>query len=218
MTWLHPKSIIDISKENITQILGSDASKLSITLRFEPGQSLDKYIDSQMKSTLGLAECHTLEMQMASALAYLHASSVTHDDVKPDNIMWDMPQQRCVLIDFGAAMNCTVQPIEAFNPSGTPPYVPPEFLRRQKSSAGDVWALGIVMLFALRYVPLPDGNWLLPAVFEDIAVQQEMLDWLAEIERLRKGLAETRGLLAEMLETDPESRVSASDLVHRLGE
>lgn len=169
-----------------------------------------------MRSTITLPDCHVLWKQMSSALAYLHANSVTHDDVKPENIMWHSEGQRSVLIDFGAALNCTVQPVELFNPSGTPPYVPPEFLQRRKRSAGDVWALGIVMLFALRHISLPDGNWLLPNVFEDGAVLQDMLAWLAEVERLRKDVANTDVVLAEMLEADPESRITSSELVLRL--
>jgi serine/threonine protein kinase len=167
-----------------------------------------------MKSTLSASDCSILWAQISSALADLHAQSVIHDDVKPDNMMWDNERKHAVLIDFGAAL---IQdgPVE-FNPSGTPPYAPPEFLQRRKGMEGDVWALGVTILFALRYVHLPDGDWILPYVFQDEAVLQEMMAWLAEVEGLRRELIGTNMLLAEMLDADPDTRVKSPEVVRRL--
>lgn len=151
--------------------------------------------------------------QISSALAYLHANSITHDDVKPDNIMWDLTTQHSVLIDFGAALNHKELPADWFNPSGTPPYAPPEYLQRRKGSAGDVWALGVTMLFAFKYVKLPDGDWILPHTFEDEVVLDEMKGWLSEIEAWRKQLANGHhDLIADMLEQNPGKRIIAADL------
>lgn len=202
---------------HVTQLLDSDISRFTLTLRAEPGQSLDKYVDSHQKSTLPAGDSTTLWEQISSALAHLHANSVTHDDVKPDNIMWDPATQHSVLIDFGAALNHKVLPVDWFNPSGTPPYAPPEFLQRRKGSAGDVWALGVTMLFALKYVKLPGGEWILPHVFEHELVLKEMRSWLNEVERWRQVLVGGEyGLLVEMLEQDPDQRIVAAGLEARL--
>lgn len=171
-------------------------------------------------STVSTTDCRAIMTQMAGALAYIHELSITHDDVKPENIMWD--EAHAVLIDFGAALDFAAAPTaEAlFTPSGTPPYAPPEFLQRRKvHAAGDVWALGVVLLFARRRIPLPDGNWFLPSVFENGSPREEMLAWLCEIARLRKSLQDQPGedaVVAEMLEEQPEARISSSELVHRL--
>lgn len=202
---------------HITQLLDSDISQFILTLRAEPGQSLDKYVDSHQKSTLPAGDLITLWEQISGALAHLHENSITHDDVKPDNIMWDPATQHSVLIDFGAALNHKVLPADWFNPSGTPPYAPPEFLQSRKGSAGDVWALGVTMLFALKYVKLPDGEWILPHVFENALVLKEMRSWLNEVERWRQILVGGEyGLLAEMLEQDPDQRIVAAELEARL--
>lgn len=127
--------------------------------------------------------------------------------------MWDRTTQHSVLIDFGAALNHKILPPDWFNPSGTPPYAPPEFLQRKKGSAGDVWALGVTMLFALKYVKLPDGEWILPHVFENEVVLEEMRSWLKEVEGWRQELVDgVHGLLAEMLEEDPNKRIAATEL------
>ncbi|CAN8102678.1 unnamed protein product [Discula destructiva] len=204
---------------HITQLLDADIDLLTLTLRLEPGQSLDKYVDQHWKSTLlpGPGHSNTLWKQMSSALVHLHANSITHDDVKPDNIMWDPTTQHSVLIDFGAALNYQKLPAEYFNPSGTPPYAPPEFLKRRKGSPGDVWGLGVTMLFALKYIKLPDGEWILPHVFEQAAVLEEMQSWLGEVERWRRELAVGHHrLLADMLDQDPFNRISAAELDRQL--
>lgn len=200
-------------QEHITQLWDADISQFTLTLRPEPGQSLDKYVDSHRRSTLSSENSNTLWKQISSAIAHLHANSITHDDVKPDNIMWDHTAKHSVLIDFGAALNHKVLPEGWFNPSGTPPYAPPEFLQRRKGSAGDVWALGVTMLFAFKYVKLPDGEWILPHVFEEELVLEEMKGWLNVVEGWRRALTEQdRGLLAGMLEQDPDKRIVAAEL------
>lgn len=210
--WLNP-----LNQNHITQLLAADVDRLSLMLRLEPGQSLDKYVDPHGKSTLVPGDATTLWTQMSGALASIHAEAFVHDDVKPDNIMWDPTTQHSVLIDFGAALNHRKLPPDYFNPSGTPPYAPPEFLDHRKGSAGDVWALGVTMLFAFRYIKLPDGSWILPHVFEQAAVLAEMKSWLDEVEGFRKELAGgDHGLLAEMLERNPQKRISAAELERRL--
>lgn len=198
---------------HITQLLEADSNRLTLTLRAEPGQSLDKYVDSHGISTLPSGDSTTLWKQISGALAHLHANAITHDDVKPDNIMWDPATQHSVLIDFGAALNHKVLPTDWFNPSGTPPYAPPEFLERRKGNAGDVWALGVTMLFAFKYIKLPDGNWILPHVFEEDLVLEEMKSWLTEVEGWRNVLLGRHdSLVAEMLEQDPDKRIVAAEI------
>lgn len=203
-----------LAQKHITQLWDADVSQLTLTLRVESGRSLDKYVDDNWKSTLSPDSPVTLWKQISSALAYLHANSITHDDVKPDNIMWDPATQRSVLIDFGAALNHKSLPADWFNPSGTPPYAPPEFLQRRKCSAGDVWALGVTMLFAFKYIKLPDGEWILPHIFEQELVLEEMKSWLREVDGWRMELANGNHhhLLADMLEQDPNKRITATEL------
>ena len=204
-------------QDNITHLLDSSSHDLSLTLRYEPGQSLDRSVDPLMMSTLPRPACDQLLLQMSDALAYLHSRSIVHDDVKPENIVWSSEDRRAVLIDFGAAFFLTaVGPQARSVPSGTPPYVPPEFLQRRKGEQGDVWALGVVMLFALGCVALPDGGWLLPSVFEEGEDRREMKCWLEGIERLRRAVAEKDPLVGRMLEPDPDARIGSRELRDRV--
>lgn len=120
-----------------------------------------------------------------------------------------------MLIDFGAALNLALLPAGYFNPSGTPSYAPPEFLRKKKGPQGDVWALGVVMLFVWAYVKLPEGEWLLPGVWDE-GGDAEMRAWLREVTELTEKCSGKRSILGEMLKEDPEERISSADLVHRI--
>ncbi|OHE91607.1 hypothetical protein CORC01_13084 [Colletotrichum orchidophilum] len=225
---------------NITQILHSDSQTLTITLRQEPGRSLDKHINTTTSfSTLSAQEAAAVWSQISSALAHLHAKcNIIHDDVKPDNIVFfstaaaaaaaattlpphTEPAPHAVLIDFGAAITSPYAlPLNGWTPSGTPPYAPPEFVDRCKSYAGDVWGLGITLLFCFGYIPLPAGDWILPHVFEDERVKGEMVAWLDGIEELRTSPRisgdSDRRLLGWMLDPDPEARIGSVELARLL--
>ncbi len=153
---------------------------------------------------------------MASALAHLHARSIIHDDIKPENIMWSAEHKRGVLIDFGAALNQNVLSNGYFNPSGTPSYAGPDFLNKIKGPKGDIWSLGITILFSLQYICLPDGEWLLPAVWETGPDRVQMLTWLEEIEQIRNGLAEAMPLISRMLQADSNLRIGSIELLQQL--
>ena len=189
-------------------MLDADAIEMTITLNYEPGESLDGYVDLNMSSTLSRSACTSILRQMSSALAYLQAKSIVHDDVKPENMIWSNEHNRAVLVDFGAAFDL-MTPQEHFEPSGTPSYVPPEFLNKRKSDKGDIWALGIVMLFALGTITLPNGAWFLPSVFHEGDDQRQMKDWLEAIARFTREVAETQPLVVQMLEADPDERISS---------
>ncbi|EXF74554.1 hypothetical protein CFIO01_12277 [Colletotrichum fioriniae PJ7] len=227
---------------NISQILTSNPSPPTITLRHEAGLSLEKYISPQaFHCTLSHSDALAIWSQIASALSHLHSTcNIIHDDVKPENIIFfsplphhppspsshsspdkdDRQPPHAVLLDFGAALPFT-QNTWTWTPSGTPPYAPPEFLHRTKSPASDVWGLGVTLLFCFGYIPLPAGSWILPHVFEDEAVKQEMVAWLDEIEELRTSLSGSRVaekvLLGRMLERDPSVRIGSGEIVEVLG-
>ncbi|KAK1636230.1 kinase-like domain-containing protein [Colletotrichum phormii] len=217
---------------NISQILHSSPSPPTITLRHEPGLSLEKYINPQTSHcTLLPSEARAIWSQIASALSHLHQNcNIIHDDVKADNIIFFFSPSphasshqgthqppHAVLIDFGAALTSpSTLPQNGWTPSGTPPYAPPEFLHRHKSYVSDIWGLGVTLLFCFGYVPLPTGSWILPHVFEDEAVKREMEVWLDEIEELRTSLSssgdEGKVFLGRMLERDPGTRIGSVEL------
>ncbi|KAK6340695.1 hypothetical protein TWF696_009018 [Orbilia brochopaga] len=215
------QSITPTPHPNIITLLASSIDDLTITLAYAPGQTLDNLIDpATQKCILSPSDAAKIQLQMANAISFVHGNRIIHDDVKPDNIIYDKDTQNAVLVDFGAAFRVPEDGVVLFNLSGTPPYAPPEYLQRRKGMGGDVWALGVTMLFVMGYIKLPDGEWILPMTFEDAKVKEEMETWLAEVESWRRkaGNGEIDTLLGEILEGDPDRRIGSQELSRLLSE
>ncbi|MFG6200584.1 protein kinase [Nonomuraea sp. JJY05] len=88
-----------------------------------------------------------LAVGVATALTAIHQAGIVHRDLKPDNIILSPDGPR--VIDFGVAREAgptTIGPI-----MGSPNYMPPEvFDGRAVTEAADLWAWGLVVLFAAR--------------------------------------------------------------------
>ncbi|GAA5830059.1 hypothetical protein JCM11251_006860 [Rhodosporidiobolus azoricus] len=88
--------------------------------------------------------------QLLSAVDHLHAHGISHNDIKPSNILLSDEDDRPILIDYGFAQQYAVDKSERFLSSlswGTPEYLSPE---RAKGALhderfSDVWALGVTM-------------------------------------------------------------------------
>ncbi|KAJ6257481.1 hypothetical protein Dda_7266 [Drechslerella dactyloides] len=87
-----------------------------------------------------------IQLHISKALSFIHDNGIIHDDVKPDNIIFDNVTQHTVLVDFGAALRVPEDRVVVFNFSGTPSYAPPEYLERRK--AGSMDGREITLLYA----------------------------------------------------------------------
>jgi serine/threonine-protein kinase len=80
--------------------------------------------------------------RVLDALSYLHHRRVIHCDIKPQNIILDIPAHNAVLVDFGlyvADPDARTQP-----KGGTAFYLPPEFLLGLPPlPAADLYSLGM---------------------------------------------------------------------------
>jgi|Transcript_10249 serine/threonine protein kinase len=87
--------------------------------------------------------------QMAESIAYLHANSVIHRDIKGDNYLCDRPdivdpKIRIVLTDFGTAADCE-ETKRLKEKCGTKLYWSPEFYKLDYTLKVDVWAMGVIV-------------------------------------------------------------------------
>lgn len=164
---------------------------------------------------------------MARALAYLTSQGVVHNDIAPKNILYRRGAG-AIVIDFGESRS--VDETQHMG-GGRPWYVPPEWIEGTRGLPADMWSLGVVMLFLLRRLRLPERSepewWIahIPAALPGSAQLAQKLEWLEKINKLRARLAKpildqggaqgekVRYLVRQMLEVDPEERISAHDLV-----
>ncbi|MDJ0691277.1 MAG: protein kinase [Xenococcaceae cyanobacterium MO_188.B32] len=107
----------------------------------------------------------TLLREILEILTFVHEQNIIHRDLKPSNIMRRKQDGKLFLIDFGAVKEISTQIV---NPQGvtlltvaigTLGYMPSEQIQRKPKLASDIYALGMIAIFALTGVPprkLPD--------------------------------------------------------------
>jgi serine/threonine protein kinase len=117
-----------------------------------------------------------------------------HNDIKPGNILFS-EERGAVLCDFGLSRQSVLSSLTA---GGRPFYVPPEYITvKQRGQPGDVFALGVTMLYLRKLRPLPDfaeGQYFMIADIHSQmrvvrqAARNKRVSWLAEVEAARARL------------------------------
>ncbi|KAK2036913.1 kinase-like protein, partial [Colletotrichum somersetense] len=208
---------------HIVELLGGDAHLRGLFLEKVDAPDLGRRDwcglkgDKQFRDTL--ADARRVLQDMAAALEYLHEKEILHNDIKPANIL-NNKTNGAVLADVGLATGLTSAP----SSWGTPWYVPPEFLwRRQRGAPADLFALGIVMMYLLGYIAIPEceqqaKTWLIAQVHGASAspAAMAMVNWLRVVRDTRKELQEatdrTAQLVLGMLEQRSQDRITACEL------
>jgi serine/threonine protein kinase len=114
--------------------------------------SLDTRIEKQGR----VAELEVLDIgyKMCSALDVALKHNFLHRDIKPGNILFDKDHEP-KLIDFGLARGVDFEPESLTETHGTPYYVAPEKIQREKETfLSDMYSLGCTLYHAITgHVP-----------------------------------------------------------------
>ncbi|MFQ4145415.1 protein kinase domain-containing protein [Chlorogloeopsis sp. ULAP02] len=105
-------------------------------------------------------EDQTIEMliEVLSILEFVHTQGVIHRDIKPDNLIRRVSDNKLVLIDFGAIKQLRSQTAIGAGQQnitiivGTRGYMPSEQIRRLPRPSSDIYALGMMGIQALTGV------------------------------------------------------------------
>ncbi|MEU2379320.1 protein kinase [Streptomyces misionensis] len=137
---------------------------------------------------------------LARALAYVHRAGIVHRDVKPSNILLDAAGDPH-LADFGIARLANATRHTAPDVLiGTAAYLAPEQVAgKQVGPAGDIYALGLVLLEALKGQLEYEGSPLEAAIAR-LHRPPEVPTWLP---------SDLATLLRAMTAQDPEARPDA---------
>lgn len=114
--------------------------------------SLDTRIEKQQR----LPELDVLDIgiKIASALDLALKHNLLHRDIKPGNILFNIDNEP-KLVDFGLARNVEAEPESTSVTEGTPYYVAPEKIKRERETfLSDMYSLGCTLYHALTgHVP-----------------------------------------------------------------
>lgn len=140
----HP-NIVEIYDFGLTE-----TGQIYLSTEFVPGCSLTHLL----AANLPLSAVLDIAVQLLSALAYAHARSLIHLDLKLENILLILKNNRFYvkLIDFGLAffpehLNHTLFPCRE-NHFGTPEYMSPEQILRNNAYIGpcsDIYGVGVLL-------------------------------------------------------------------------
>lgn len=113
-------------------------------------------LDSMIERHVRLSELAVLDIgiKIASALNMVLRHNLLHRDIKPGNILFNSENEP-KLVDFGLARNVDAEPESTTVTEGTPYYVAPEKIKRERETPlSDMYSLGCTMYHALTgHVP-----------------------------------------------------------------
>lgn len=140
--------------------------------------------------------------RLARAVAHAHSKGVVHRDIKPGNVMLDLPRTRLKLTDFGIAGLADMSRTRTGIVLGTPFYMAPEQLAGAQADArSDLYSLG-VLAFQLLSGRLPHEASSLGDLLRQVA-----RDPAPDLVRLRPTVSpQVAAIVAQALQKQPSAR------------
>src|SRR5580704_5496098 len=179
-----------------------DAERPWMVTAFVAGPSLEQILSEGQ--TLPLDRVRVLGAGVAEALAAIHAAGLIHRDLKPSNIL--LAEDGPHVIDFGIARAIDASGVTAR--SGTPGFMAPEvLLGRPLTSACDVFALGMVLAYAVGIRPFGVGPS--EAIAYRVVHEEPDLSGLDP---------QIRGVVAACLAKEPSERSTPAKLLELLAD
>ncbi|CCI42215.1 unnamed protein product [Albugo candida] len=150
--------------------------------------------------------------KLASVIQYLHSRFICHRDLKLENILLqdaDQPELEIKLCDFGAStlfkMGVSMRKI-----LGSVVYMAPEVLEGNYTHSCDLWSLGVIMFMLLSNKAPFFGS-----TEEELVENILQANYSFSDEVWTNVSAEAKSLIKKLLNPDPTTRYSASQvLIH----
>ena len=187
-----------LNHRHIAQIysFGQEKGQPYIAMELVSGGSLDKMMSEQ--GPLDPAVVIHVGAQIAEGLKEAADVGMVHGDVKPENILFDN-DKNAKLVDFGLSAMASGPGNDVW---GTPYYIAPEKVRRQKSDfRSDIYSLGGTLYHAITGVPPFEG-------VDATAVVKARFDGPPKpMKDLRSGVPpEVEAMISRMLAVEPQMR------------
>ncbi|CAN6458696.1 unnamed protein product [Victoria cruziana] len=182
----------------------ANKSKIFFVMEYVRGGELFAKI---AKGKLKEDEARRYFQQLIGAVDYCHSRGVSHRDLKPENLLLD-GNGNLKVSDFGLS----ALPEQNWHDGllhtqcGTPAYVAPEVLRKKgyDGAKADIWSCGVILYVLLAgFLPFQDEN-IMHMYRKVFKAEFQVPPWFSP---------DVRHLLAKILVTDPNKRISISQLM-----
>ncbi len=188
-----------LNHPSIAQIysFGQAQGQPYIVMELVRQSSLAKMMEDSKQ--LGQSFVMDVGLQIAEGLQAADEIGLIHGDIKPENILMD-ERGKAKLVDFGLAS--FVDQAAAEGIWGTPYYIAPEKLKRQKADArSDIYSLGGTLYHAIAGQPPFEGKTPLEVI------QARIDNAPPELAKVAEGTDKTvSGIVMRMLEEQPSRR------------
>lgn len=188
-----------LNHPSIAQIysFGQAQGQPYIVMELVPQGSLAKMMEDSRKIDQSLVM--DVGLQIAEGLEAADEIGLMHGDIKPENILMD-DRGKAKLVDFGLAS--FVDQAAAEGVWGTPYYIAPEKIRRQKADArSDIYSLGGTLYHAIAGQPPFEGKTPLEVI------QARLKQAPPELAAIAQGTDKTvSGIIMRMLAEQPALR------------
>ena len=194
-----------LSHENIVKFYEAvdTAKQVIVAMEYIRGISLNGYLKLKPGRRLPEQEAKKLFKQVVAGVGYCHGKSITHRDIKLENILLD-EANNIKIIDFGFS-TCipNTRKIKIF--CGTPSYMAPEIVSRKEYAGppADIWALG-VLLYAMLCGTFPFKGDSDKELYRKI--NRGYFDVPEHLSTMSKAL------LLRILQVDPDKRPTAEQI------
>ena len=175
-----------------------------LVMEFVQGESLHAHLKATQNRRFSEEKAKSIIKQLLSILSYLHARSVTHRDIKLENIIIDK-RGIIKLIDFGFCC-CSSPEVRLKIFCGTPSYMCPEIVMKREylGPPTDIWASGI-LLYAMLCGAFPFRGMTDKELYKKIARAQFSFPEHVSME--------AQSFIGKMVSVNPSSRRTAASLL-----
>ncbi|KAJ8576502.1 hypothetical protein ON010_g2708 [Phytophthora cinnamomi] len=166
------------------------------------------YLSRRKQRTMSCMNALSVLSQVATGLEFLHKHGIAHRDISLENIM--LHRGRCKIGDFGLATRARRV---SGRRVGKEYYMAPEIVAGETydPKAADVWSLGIVLFIMLTGSPLVSLASTSVKAFRTL--KQAGIKVLMQAWGMTHVSDSALQLLAGMLETDPEKRLTVAQVL-----
>jgi len=201
---------------NLLECITDAERNIYCVMEYYDGMELYEFVEV-VKGSISEMQANCIFRQILYGLHYIHQRGICHRDMSLENIML-CNGGRVVIIDFGLCIRVDMESRDAtvqhhMGQYGKKLYVAPEILQNISHYNGylaDLWSVGVILFILLTGVPPVEIAAPIDHRFN--LLQTSCLGQLLQESNARALSTDVIDLLGNMLQTDPEKRLSIQEI------